>query len=187
MLCADRFFSVPENETLEALLDKSADDQQEVTDQLGYQVRKAVEVLIQSLDKADQDHGRKLLADVDEKVLYESALTVMMRLVFLFCAEERELLLLGDDLYDKNYAVSTLREQLRAAADQHGEEILGLRLRRLDPAADHASEPSTPGPSTTGSSSRLTAAACSIPTASHSSKAASSAQAGRIPRPRRCP
>jgi hypothetical protein len=118
---------VPENETLEALLDKSANDQQEVTDQLGYQVRKAVEVLIQALDKADQEHGRKLLGDVNEKVLYESALTVMMRLVFLFCAEERELLLLGDDLYDKNYAVSTLREQLRVTADQFGEEILGLR------------------------------------------------------------
>ena len=127
LLGADRLFSVPEGETLEALLDQSANDQQEVTDQLGYQVRKAVEVLIQSLDKADQDHGRKLLADVDEKILYESALTVMMRLVFLFCAEERDLLLLGDELYDKNYAVSTLREQLRVTADQFGEEILGLR------------------------------------------------------------
>jgi hypothetical protein len=128
LLGADRLFSVPENETLEALLDKSANDQQEVTNQLGYQVRKAVEVLIQSLDKADQEHGRKLLADVNEKVLYESALTVMMRLVFLFCAEERELLLLGDELYDENYAVSTLREQLRLTADQYGEEILGLRF-----------------------------------------------------------
>ena len=127
VLGADRLFSVPEAETLEALLDKSADDQQEVTDQLGYQVRRAVEVLIQALDKADQEHGRKLLAYVDEKILYESALNVMMRLVFLFCAEERELLLLGDDLYDKNYAVSTLREQLRVTADQFGEEILGLR------------------------------------------------------------
>src|SRR6516164_9009570 len=127
LLCADRLFSEPDDQTLEALLDKSASDQQEVTDQLGYQVRKAVEVLIQALDKADQDHGRKLLADVEEKVLYESSLTVMMRLVFLFCAEERELLLLGDDLYDKNYAVSTLREQLRVTADQFGEEILGLR------------------------------------------------------------
>jgi len=126
LLCADRFFSVPENETLEALLDKSAADQQEVTDQLGYQVRKAVEVLIQALDKADQEHGRKLLGDVEEKILYESALTVMMRLVFLFCAEERDLLLLGDDLYDKNYAVSTLREQLRVKADQFGEEILDI-------------------------------------------------------------
>lgn len=130
LLSADRFFSVPDAETLDlkgGLLDQSQKDQQEVTDQLGYQVRKAVEVLIQALDKADQDHGRKLLADVDEKVLYESALTVMMRLVFLFCAEERELLLLGDELYDKNYAVSTLREQLRLTADEFGEEILGLR------------------------------------------------------------
>lgn len=127
ILGAERLFSVPSTETLEALLDKSAKDQQEVTDQLGYQVRKAVEVLIHSLDKADQEHGRKLLCDVSEKVLYESALTVMMRLVFLFCAEERELLLLGDDLYDRNYAISTLREQLRTTADQFGEEILGLR------------------------------------------------------------
>ena len=122
VLGADRLFSVPEKETLEALLDKSAADQQEVTDQLGYQVRKAVEVLIQSLDKADQEHGRKLLADVDEKILYESALTVMMRLVFLFCAEERELLLLGDELYDKNYAVSTLREQLISLAEEEVHE-----------------------------------------------------------------
>src|SRR5207245_5073991 len=77
ILGADRFFSVPPDQTFEALLDRSAADQQEVTNQLGYQVRKAVEVLIQALDKADQDHGRKLLADVEEKVLYESALTVM--------------------------------------------------------------------------------------------------------------
>ena len=122
-----RFFGVPEDETLEHLLAQSAEDQQEVTDQLGYQVRRAVEVLIQSLDKADQAHGGALLADVPEERLYESALTIMMRLVFLFCAEERELLLLGDELYDKNYAVSTLREQLRETADNHGEEILERR------------------------------------------------------------
>jgi hypothetical protein len=127
LLCAERFFGVPDNETIEALLDRSSEDQQEVTDLLGYQVRKAVVVLIQALDKADQDHGRKLLADLKEEVLYEAALTVMMRLVFLFCAEERELLLLGDDLWDRNYAVSSLREQLRTTADQFGEEILGLR------------------------------------------------------------
>ena len=123
-LAADRFFGVPDDETLEALLDQSAADQQEVTDQLGYQVRKAVEVLIQSLDRADQDHGRKLLAGVRREGSLRAALTVMMRLVFLFCAEERELLLLGDDLYDQNYAVTTLREQLRDTADQFGEEIL---------------------------------------------------------------
>ncbi len=127
LLCATRFFGVPDDETPESLLARSAADQQEVTDQLGYQVRRAVEVIIQTLDKADQDHGRELLGDIPEEVLYEAALTIMMRLVFLFCAEERELLLLGDDLYDKNYAVSTLREQLRETADQFGEEILERR------------------------------------------------------------
>ncbi len=132
LLCADRFFNVPDAETLDlkdGLLDQSANDQQEVTDQLGYQVRKAVEVLIQSLDKADQDNGGKLLTGVEEKILYESALTVMMRLVFLFCAEERGLIPNPADkeLYDRFFAASTLRESLRIAADQYGEEILGLR------------------------------------------------------------
>src|SRR5204863_3247974 len=96
LLAARRFFGVPEGQTLEALLAESASNQQEVTDQLGYQVRRAVEVLIQSLDRADQDHGRQLLAKVSEEALYRAALTVMMRLVFLFSAEERGLLLLGD-------------------------------------------------------------------------------------------
>ena len=126
-LSSYRFFGVPEEEMLERLLTQSAEDQQEVTDQLGYQVRRAVEVLVQSIDKADRAHSGKLLADVSEEQLYESALTIMMRLVFLFCAEERELLLLGDEIYDKNYAVSTLREQLRTTADNHGEEILERR------------------------------------------------------------
>ena len=110
------------------MLAESATHQQEVTDQLGLQVRRAVEVLIQSLDRADQDHGRELLANVSETVLYEAALTVMMRLVFLFSAEERDLLLLGDPLYDQFYAVSTLVAQLQETADQHGEEVLERRL-----------------------------------------------------------
>ncbi|MCI0391376.1 MAG: BREX-1 system adenine-specific DNA-methyltransferase PglX [Acidobacteria bacterium] len=128
LLGVHRFFSVPDDETLEAMMAESAKHQQEVTDQLGYQVRRAVEVLIQSLDRADQDNGRALLAKVPEPVIYESALTVMMRLVFLFCAEERGLLLLGDPLYDQHYAVSTLVAQLQEAADQHGEEVLERRL-----------------------------------------------------------
>jgi hypothetical protein len=127
LLSSYRFFGVPEEETLERLLAQSAEDQQEVTDQLGYQVRQAVEVLVQSIDRANRDSGGALLKGVPEERLYEAALTVMMRLVFLFCAEERELLLLGDELYDKNYAVSTLREQLRVAANNFGEEVLERR------------------------------------------------------------
>jgi len=42
---------VENQETLEALLAKSADSQEEVTNQLGVQVRKAVDVLVQKLDQ----------------------------------------------------------------------------------------------------------------------------------------
>jgi len=113
-----RRFFVDESERLPALLDRSLKYQDEVTDALGEQVRRAVEVLIQALDKADQDRDRTLLRDVKEAELYEAALTVMMRLVFLLCAEERGLLLLGDERYEAHYAVSTLRMQLRAESDE---------------------------------------------------------------------
>lgn len=119
-----RLFGVAENERLAALFQASAENQQEVTEQLGWQVRRAVEVLVQAFDRLDQDHGRQLLAGLSPLTLYEAALTVMMRLVFLFSAEERGLLRLGEPLYDAQYAVSTLRERLREAADRHGEEVL---------------------------------------------------------------
>ena len=78
-----RRFFVDEAERLPALFDRSLKFQDEVTDALGEQVRRAVEVLIQALDKADQDRDRELLRGVKEAELYEAALTVMMRLVFL--------------------------------------------------------------------------------------------------------
>ncbi|MBO1549609.1 Eco57I restriction-modification methylase domain-containing protein [Yersinia pseudotuberculosis] len=113
-----RRFFVNESEQLPALFDGSLKYQDEVTDALGEQVRRAVEVLIQSLDKADQDRNRELLHNVKETELYEAALTVMMRLVFLLSAEERGLLLLGDDRYETNYAISTLRMQLRKESSE---------------------------------------------------------------------
>jgi hypothetical protein len=128
LLSSARFFNCPDADTLESLLLESASNQQEVTDQLGLQVRKAVEVLLRSLDFIDADSRSELLAGIDEKTLYQSALTIMMRLVFLFCAEERGLLLLGDPIFDQHYAVSTLRDQLRQAADRYGEEVLERRF-----------------------------------------------------------
>jgi len=113
-----RRFFVDESERLPALFDRSLKFQDEVTDALGEQVRRAVEVLIQALDKADQDRSRELLRGVTVAELYEAALTVMMRLVFLLSAEERGLLLLGDERYEANYALSTLRMQLRAESDE---------------------------------------------------------------------
>jgi hypothetical protein len=128
LLSQTRFFGVADDQTIEALLTESSSNQQEVTDRLGLQVRRAVEVLIHSLDKADQDFDRALLADVPESVLYESALTVMMRLVFLFCAEERELIPSKPfPVYERNYSVSAIINQLEDLAQQHGEELLERR------------------------------------------------------------
>ncbi|HEJ2035300.1 TPA: restriction endonuclease, partial [Pseudomonas aeruginosa] len=117
-----RFFG-PEDETLPALLDESQQHQEAVTDALGEQVRRAVEVLIQALDKEDRDRSRTLLQGVEPAELYEAGLTIMMRLVFLLSAEERGLLLMGDEIYESDYAISTLRMQLR----QETEEVLEHR------------------------------------------------------------
>ncbi len=127
LLGVSRFFSAADADTLEQMLKDSASHQQEVTDRLGYQVREAVEEIIRALDRIDQDEKRQLLAGVSEPELYRAALTEMMRLVFLFSAEERDLLLLGDPLYDEHYAVSTLVARLQETADQYGEEILERR------------------------------------------------------------
>jgi hypothetical protein len=116
-----------EDQRLDRLLEKSIAFQEEVTDTLGEQVRRAVEVLIQALGRADQDRNGELLKDVGPAELYEAGLTVMMRLVFLLCAEERGLLLLGEPLYDQCYAISTLRAALREAESLHGSEVLERR------------------------------------------------------------
>ncbi|MFE9084626.1 Eco57I restriction-modification methylase domain-containing protein [Brevundimonas sp. NPDC003935] len=113
----------PDKGKLPALYERSLKHQDDVTEALGEQVRRAVEVLVQALDRADQDRNRELLRDVDPRELYEAGLTVMMRLVFLLAAEERGLLLLGDPRYDSFYAISSLRMQLRADS----EEILERR------------------------------------------------------------
>jgi len=127
LLGEHRFFAVPEEETLPALLDRSAAAQHEVTTKLGEQTLEAVEILIQTIDKLDRERGRRLLADVPEDELYDSAVTVMMRLVFLFFAEENELLPTGEDLYLEEYAASSLRARLQEQADRSGEEVLETR------------------------------------------------------------
>lgn len=117
-----RFFG-PDDESLSSMLDESLQHQEEVTDALGEQVRRAVEVLIQALDKEDRERSRTLLQGVEPTELYEAGLTIMMRLVFLLSAEERGLLLMGEEAYESNYAISTLRMQLR----QETEEVLERR------------------------------------------------------------
>ncbi len=139
LLAARRFFAVAESETIEALFEESANAEQEVTNQLGRQVRQAVELLVDTFGRADREHWGELLGRIGEEdlqlarvqnreqLLYLAAVTVMMRLVFLLCAEERKLFPLDDDLYNQSYAASTLHAQLQEEADRFGEEPLERR------------------------------------------------------------
>ena len=126
LFSAHRFFMPPE-QTLETWLDDSANDQAEVTNQLGYQVRRAVEIIVQKIDRLDSESEGALLRGVSEDELYEAALTIMMRLVFLMSAEDRDLMPMDNPLYAQHYALSPLRSQLREAADQVSEAVVERR------------------------------------------------------------
>jgi hypothetical protein len=126
-LSASALFNRPPEQTLGALYRRSLENQQEVSTTLGRQVRRAVEMFVAALDRADRENNGNLLRGVPEELVYEAALTLMMRLVFLFFAEERDLLPVSNLIYHDNYAVSTLHDQLREAADRLGEEVLERR------------------------------------------------------------
>lgn len=127
LLSADALYNRPPDQTLDGLFRRSLENQQEVSITLGRQVRRAVEMFVAALDRADRESGRALLQGLAEEHIYEAALSLMMRLVFLFFAEERDLLPVTNPVYFDNYAVSTLHDQLREAANRLGEEVLERR------------------------------------------------------------
>jgi hypothetical protein len=121
---ARRFFAVAEPDRIEALLAESASAQAEVTGKLGQQVRQAVELLVAAMSRADRDREGAIFDGVDPHHVYEAAVAVLMRLVLLLYAEECGLLPLGDDLYDRTLAASTLLDQLRETQADTGDEPL---------------------------------------------------------------
>jgi hypothetical protein len=127
LLTRARFLAVAAGDTLPALLLESLAAQEEVTETLGRQVRDAVELLVETLDRLDADAGSALLANVSDDALYDGVVTVLMRLVFLLFAEERRLLPSDETLYVAGYSVSRLVEQLEEQAALAGEQTLEYR------------------------------------------------------------
>lgn len=131
LLSRRRTLGMAEPSTLLGMLTTSLDSQEEVTDQLGRQVRAAVEMLVDSISRAD-DQARDRSAEGDPGYLdgvssdsvYEAAVTVLMRLVFMLAAEERRLLPIDDDLYAKSYGVATLGDSLDLLAADEGDDAL---------------------------------------------------------------
>lgn len=114
---ARQFFAARPDEQPEALLERSEAAEAEVTDTLGRQVRQAVEVLVVALDRTHRDpETPQLFSGVAPETIYDGAVTVLMRLVFLLAAEENELLPSTNRLYSTEYAITTLRGDLEGAA-----------------------------------------------------------------------
>jgi hypothetical protein len=126
LLGARRLFGVDDPETLDGLFDRSRDDEREVTDQLGLQTRRAVELLVSAFDRADHDTGGKLLEYIPEYRLYEAAVAVVMRIIFLLAAEARGLFP-DDGPWADSYAITPLRSQLEELADRGTLEALDRR------------------------------------------------------------
>jgi hypothetical protein len=109
-----------------ALFERTFDKQSDLTEDLGNQVLRAVELLVAEIARLDRESSGRFLEHVGEREIYKGALTVLMRLVFLLYAEEQRLLP-TDDLYADHYSVSRLHDQLTADRDQLGEEVVDRR------------------------------------------------------------
>ena len=114
---------------LPALFDRSVLAAEEITEALGAQVRRAVELVVTALSEAARDaverEGGKgddpLPTDAHE--VYEAVVTVMMRVVFLLFAEERGLLP-AQSLYTGGYGLATVLDALEERARDEGEESM---------------------------------------------------------------
>ena len=116
---------------LSALLQKSRDEQAEVSTKLAAQVLGALHELMRGLHDADRTRLERLAVERPEHV-YDGVLTVLLRLVFLLYAEDRDLIPSRSDavaraLYDQGYGVRCLHARLLEDRAKHE---LTMHLRR---------------------------------------------------------
>lgn len=111
------------------LLAESRRYQNNVSTALAEQVLDALWVLLRGFQDAHTASGETLLRDwlgTDPQALYGGLLTVLLRLIFLLYAEDRDQLP-GDDTYTLNYGVRALFERLRDDAARHP-DTMSLRF-----------------------------------------------------------
>ena len=123
MLKALRFTSVADDDAPAALLAESVGSQADVTDQLGIQVRRAVELLVNAISRANLDRNRSLLEGISPDQVYEAAVTVAMRLVILLVAEENDLLPTDNENYRRLYGIHALHDDLQQEQTENPEAL----------------------------------------------------------------
>ena len=118
LLGQSRLLSLPRGQRLAALLDDSRKFQNEVSERLAQQVLHALYECLRGFQAAhDASKGellRQPLAEHPDEV-YHALLTVILRLVFLLYAEERDMLP-EEDAFLRYYSLAGLYERLREDA-----------------------------------------------------------------------
>lgn len=118
LLGQSHVFLDPDGYRLADVLRKSRSFQAVVSNALADQVLAALWELLRGFQQADELSQRQdnaLLGDLPERdpqQLYGGLITVLMRLVFLLYAED-EALMPSDDVYEQNYKLSAIFEQLQ--------------------------------------------------------------------------
>ncbi len=121
LLGETRLLSLPREKRLAALLEDSRKHQNEVSERLAEQVLHALYELVRGMQAAhDASGGALLRGPLAERPddIYHALLTVILRLVFLLYAEERDLLP-DDETFARHYSIAGLYERLREDAALH--------------------------------------------------------------------
>ena len=123
LLNHQRIHVLPGRQRLAQILAESRKFQNEVSTQLAEQVLAALFELIKGFEAADEESRGRLLAGIRDRAdrtheIYEGLLTVLMRLVFLLYAEERETFP-SDDLFVRNYSIAGLFARLVEDEGRH--------------------------------------------------------------------
>ena len=121
LLGVRRLLGGASEDQLPALFERSVLAAEEVTEALGTQVRRAVELVVTALSEAGPTQVDPLPGNAHEA--YEAVVTIMMRAVFLLFAEERGLLP-TQSLYTGGYGLAGVLDELEARARNEGEESM---------------------------------------------------------------
>ena len=118
LLRETRLLTGPRAQRLSALLEDSRKFQNEVSERLAEQVLHALYEILRGFQSAHDASKGELLREPLAKQpddIYRALLTVMLRLVFLLFAEERDMLP-EDETFLRNYSLGGLHERLREDA-----------------------------------------------------------------------
>lgn len=127
LLGVRRLLGGTSEDQLPALFKRSVLAAEEVTEALGTQVRRAVELVVTALSEAalTSEAGPTQVDLLPEKAheAYEAVVTIMMRAVFLLFAEERGLLP-TQSLYTGGYGLAGVLDELEARTRDEGEDSM---------------------------------------------------------------